>query len=188
MIRKQRIVLGISGASGAVIGVTLLRELAAAPDIETHLVITRSAERTLLEETDTSKDALFSSADVVYDNNDVGAAIASGTFRTIGMIVAPCSMKSLAGIANGYSDNLMLRAADVALKERRKLVLLTRESPLSAIHLRNMLELTRAGAIIMPPVVSYYNGHVTLEDINRQIAGRALDQFGISIPGFARWA
>jgi 4-hydroxy-3-polyprenylbenzoate decarboxylase len=183
----RRIVLGMSGASGAAIGVAILKALAAVGDVETHLVITKGAERTLLHETDVSAEDLFASADYVYDNDDVGAAIASGTFRTMGMIVAPCSMKSLAGVACGYSDNLLLRAADVTLKERRKLVLVTRESPLSPIHLKNMLDLSYAGAIIMPPVISYYNGHVTLDEITGQIAGKSLDLFGISVPGFARW-
>jgi len=127
-------------------------------------------------------------ADVCHDNRNLGAAIASGSFTTAGMIIAPCSMKTLAGIAHGYSDNLLLRAADVCLKERRKLVLAARECPLSSIHLRNMLTLSDMGALILPPVLTYYNNPQSVEDMTTHIAGKILDLFTLELPGFKRWA
>ncbi|MDR2820899.1 MAG: UbiX family flavin prenyltransferase, partial [Desulfovibrio sp.] len=130
---------------------------------------------------------ILSLADRAYDNHELGAAIASGSFNTSGMIVAPCSMKTLAGIAHGYSDNLLLRAADVCLKERRRLVLAVRECPLSAIHLRNMLTLSKMGAVILPPVLTYYNNPRSVEDMTLHIAGKILDMFELDLPGFNRW-
>lgn len=184
---KKRLVVGMSGASGAVLGIELLKALKENPEWETHLVISKGAEETILQETDYKPIEIMSLADKVYSIKDIGASIASGTFKTEGMIVVPCSMKTAAGIASGYSDNLLLRAADVTIKERRNLVLITRECPLSTIHLRNMLSLSELGAIIMPPVATYYNKPVCLEDMNRHIVGKILDRFGIELTGFNRW-
>ena len=150
---KKRLVIGISGASGAPLAVEVLKQLKKHPEIETHLVITRGAEMTLRSETDVSVETLRGFASVYHPIDEIGACIASGSFRTMGMIVVPCSMKTAAGIHSGYSDNLLLRAADVCLKERRKLVLVARESPLSTIHLRNLYELSQMGAVILPPML-----------------------------------
>ncbi len=184
---KKRLVVGISGASGAPLAVACLRALAAQPQVETHLVVTRGGELTIEQETQLSLDEVRALADVVYDNGDLGAAISSGTFRTEGMMVVPCSMKTAAGIASGYSDNLLLRAADVCLKERRRLVLVARESPLSTIHLRNLLELSQAGASILPPVVAFYNGPGCIEDVVDHIVGKVFDQFDLDYKGLRRW-
>lgn len=185
---KKRLVVGLSGASGIPIAVEVLRQLKNIPDIETHLVYTKGAELTIGLETKLTLADIRKLADVVYDNSNIGAGPASGTFRTIGMIVVPCSMKTLAGIVSGYSDNLLLRAADVTLKERRKLVLVTRECPLGTVHLRNMYEASRLGAIIVPPVLSYYNHPESLEDCTRHIAGKVLDQFELEPEGMNRWS
>lgn len=184
---KDRLVVGISGGSGMPIALELLRQLRENTDIETHLIYTRGAEMTLPLETDIRAEDLKNLADVVYDNYDIGAGPASGTFRTAGMVVVPCSMKTVAGISSGYSDNLLLRAADVTLKERRRLVLVTRECPLNAIHLRNMLELCRMGADILPPMLAYYNHPKTIEDCTRHIVGKILDCFHIEGEQFQRW-
>lgn len=179
--------MGISGGSGMPIALEILRQLKTCSDIETHLVYTRGAEITLPQETEFTVADLSVLADVVYHNTDIGAAPASGTFKTMGMIVVPCSMKTVAGICCGYSDNLLLRAADVTLKERRRLVLVTRECPLSTIHLRNMLELSQMGAEILPPMLTYYNHPQTVEDCTRHIAGKVLDRFDIEGENFRRW-
>jgi 4-hydroxy-3-polyprenylbenzoate decarboxylase len=184
---KKRIVIGISGASGAILAVELLQILRETPDYETHLVISRGAEATILQETKYSVAEVAKLADTVYDINAIGASLASGTFKTEGMIIIPCSMKTVAGIACGYSDNLLLRAADVTIKEGRRLVLVARECPFSAIHLRNMLTLAEAGAVIMPPVVSYYTKATGIEAMHRQIIGRILEKFSIEVKGFSRW-
>lgn len=183
---KNRLVIGISGASGVPVAVEILRQLRHS-EMETHLVYTRGAEMTLSQETTLTREELNAMADVVYDNANIGAAIASGTFRTAGMIVAPCSMKTVAGIVSGYSDNLLLRAADVTIKERRKLVLVARETPLSTIHLRNLYEISRMGAVVIPPVLSYYNHPDSVEACTAHIAGKVLDQFGIEGEHFCRW-
>ena len=172
----KRVVLGVSGASGAAIAMRIGERLAALSGVELHLVVTRSALRTFTQEL--GADAigrLVGLADRYYKIDDIGAAIASGSFRTAGMIVAPCSMKSLAGIATGLSDNLLVRAADVHLKERRPLVLLARETPLHLGHLRNMTAVTETGAIVMPPVPAFYRRPQTLDDIVDHIAARAID-------------
>lgn len=187
MNNKKRLVVGMSGASGAVLGVEVLKAIKENPEWEAHLVISKGAEETILQETNYKPIEVMNLADKVYSINDIGASIASGTFKTEGMIIVPCSMKTAAGVACGYSDNLLLRAADVTIKERRKLVLVTRECPLSTIHLRNMLALSELGAIIMPPVVTYYNKPVNLEDMNRHIIGKILDKFDIELSGFNRW-
>ena len=181
---KQRLVIGISGASGAPLAVDLLKALKPT-NVETHVVVTRGGMLTLREEC--GMDSVADLADVIYDNHDIGAGPASGSFRTMGMIVIPCSMKTAAGIHSGYSDNLLLRAADVTLKERRKLVLVARETPLSTIHLRNLYELSQMGAIIVPPVLSYYQKPGTLEDMNRHIVCKVLDQFSVETADFRRW-
>ena len=184
---KKRLIVGMSGASGASLGIELLEILQENPDYETHLVITKGAEETILYETDYTIAEVMALADKSHDINNIGASIASGTFRTEGMIIVPCSMKTVAGIACGYSDNLLLRAADVVIKEQRRLVLATRESPLSVIHLRNMLTLAELGAFIIPPMVTYYNKPASLKDMNRHIIGKILDKFGIEVNGFNRW-
>lgn len=183
----QRLVVGISGATGIPIALELLRQLKENPQVETHLVYTRGAEMTLAQESDLTLEELRSLADAVYDNSNVGAKPASGTFKTMGMVVVPCSMKTVAGICAGYSDNLLLRSADVTLKEGRKLVLVARETPLNGIHLRNMLELNRMGVEILPPMLTYYNHPKTIEDCTRHIVGKILDRFGIEGQCFHRW-
>ena len=184
---KKRLVIGMSGASGAGLTIQLLQQMKACPGWETHLVISKGAQMTIAQETDYTPSQVEAMADAAYDINDYGAKIASGTYRTEGMILLPCSMKTAAGISCGYSDNLLLRAADVTLKERRTLVLVPRESPFSTIHLRNMLTLAEAGAFIMPPVPPYYSKPSSLEEMNQQIIGKLLDRFQIPVPGFLRW-
>ncbi len=183
----RRIVVGISGGSGIPLAVELLLQLHAVPDVETHLVCTRGGEITAAQESDLSMDEIRALADVVYDNQNIGAYIASGTYKTDGMVVVPCSMKTVAGICSGYTDNLLLRAADVTLKERRKLLLVARECPLNTIHLRNMYELSRMGVEILPPMLTYYNHPQTIEDCTRHIVGKILDRFGIEGENFRRW-
>lgn len=184
---KKRLVLGMSGASGAILGIDILKTLRENPEWETHLVVSHGAELTVAEETEYKIDEVTALADKVYDIKNIGASIASGTFKTEGMVIVPCSMKTVAGIAGGYSDNLLLRAADVTIKEGRRLVVVPRESPLSVIHLRNMLALAQAGAMIIPPMITYYNKPLSLEDMNRHIVGKILDKFGIEAAGFNRW-
>ena len=184
---KKRLVVGLTGASGAPLAVELLRGMRSFPDWETHVVCSGIFARTLPLETGLSMEELEALADRMYPLEDIGASIASGTFRTEGMVIIPCSMKTLAGIASGYSDNLVLRAADVTLKERRKLVLVARESPLSSIHLKNMLFLSQCGATILPPMLTYYNCPQTVEDMTRHIVGKVLSEFGLELPGFHRW-
>lgn len=185
-MNKKRIVVGISGASGVPIAVEVLKGLKAA-GAESHLVVSRGGENVMRQETGQEPEEIKALADVVYEAEDLGAAIASGSYPTDGMIVVPCSMKTLAGIHSGYSENLILRAADVTLKERRKLVLVIRESPLSAIHLRNAYELSMMGAIILPPLVCYYHSFKEMEELTRYLGGRILDQFGIFSEAYVRW-
>lgn len=184
---KKRLVVGISGASGAPIAVELLRALRKTPLWESHLVISDGAKRTIETEAHCRVEDILALSDCTYEFGNIGAAIASGTFRTEGMVIAPCSMKTLAGIANGYSENLLLRAADVTIKEGRKLVLVVRETPLSAVHLKNMLFLAQIGVVILPAVLSYYSSPRSVEDMTRQIVGKALDRFGVESEGFGRW-
>lgn len=183
----RRIVVGISGGSGIPLAVELLRQLRVVKDVETHLVCTRGGEITVAQESDLAMEVIRSLADVVYDNQNIGAHIASGTYKTDGMVVVPCSMKTVAGICSGYTDNLLLRAADVTLKERRKLILVARECPLNTIHLRNMYELSQMGVEILPPMLTYYNHPQTIEDCTRHIVGKILDRFGIEGENFRRW-
>lgn len=184
---KKRLVIGMSGASGASLGIQMLEILREIPEWESHLVISKGAEETIKQETEYTIEDVIELADKVYSIKDIGASIASGTFKTEGMVIVPCSMKTVAGIACGYSDNLLLRAADVTIKERRNLVLVARESPLSTIHLRNMLTLSELGAIIMPPMITYYNKPHDMNDLNRHIIAKVLDRFGIEVNGFKRW-
>ena len=182
-----RIIVGISGATGAIYGIRLLQMLRAS-EVETHLVMSKWAIRTLLHETMVTEEDVRRLATKVYPSGDQGAAISSGSFLTSGMIIAPCSMRTLAAIANGQGDELMHRAADVVLKERRKLVLLCRESPLNDIHLENMLKLSRMGVVIAPPVPAFYNHPQSLDDIVNHTVARALDQFGVHIQDQKRWS
>lgn len=184
---KKRIVIGMSGASGAPLTLDVLRELQRHDDWESHLVVSHAAERTLRAETSVSLESLCKMADVCYDVEDIGAAIASGTFRTEGMIVVPCSMKTLAGIANGYADNLLLRAADVTLKQHRRLVLAVRETPMHAIHLRNLLEVVQMGAVALPSMMTFYTQPTNIDDMVHHITGKLLDEFGIETVDFRRW-
>lgn len=178
--------MGISGASGIAYGVRLL-ELAREVGLETHLVVTRAGQRTRGYETDLSAGQLAALADVSHPSGDVGASIDSGSFQTAGMIVAPCSARSLSAIAYGVGDDLLARAADVTLKERRRLVLMVRETPLTLGHLRAMVAVTESGAIVMPPVPAHYLRPETVDDIVHHTAGRALDLLGIEVPGLSRW-
>lgn len=181
---EKRLIVGVSGASGAPLAVALLKALRQT-DVKTHVMMTYGGELTLKQECGLV--SLADLADVVYDNHDIGAGPASGSFKTMGMIVIPCSMKTVAGIHSGYSDNLLLRAADVTLKERRKLVLVARETPLSTIHLRNLYELSRMGAIVIPPMLSYYHNPESIDEMSHHIVCKVLDQFGIDVPDFRRW-
>jgi flavin prenyltransferase len=184
-----RIVVGISGASGVIYGVRLLEVLRGVTDIETHVVVTPSARRTLAAETDLPPRHIEAISDVVYRPGDLAAAISSGSFRASGMVVAPCSMKTVAGIALSYADNLLLRAADVTLKERRPLLLLVRETPFHLGHLRLLVQVSELGAIVMPPMPAFYHHPKTLQDIVDQTVNRALDVLGIELDAdlFARW-
>ena len=184
---KQRLIIGMSGASGAPLTVELLKQLKQQDQYETHLICTKGAALTLEAETPLTRNQLYELADVVHENENIGAGPASGSYRTGGMIIVPCSMKTLAGIVSGYSENLLLRAADVTLKERRKLILIPRECPLSTIHLRNLYEISQLGAVVIPPVLSYYNNPQTIRDSTRHIVGKILDQFQIEGEKFQRW-
>lgn len=183
----MRVIVGISGATGIIYGIRLLERLREA-SVETHLVMSRWGGRTLLHETSYTREQVEALAHVSYAPSDMGAAISSGSFQTAGMIVAPCSAKTLAAIAHGYGDSLVHRAADVVLKERRTLVLSVREAPLSDIHLENMLKLSRMGVVILPPMPAFYQQPKTLDDIVDHTVTRMLDQFGIDVPGAARWS
>lgn len=187
MTDRARLIVGISGASGVIYGVRLLEALQKLP-VEAHLVMTRTAEVTLAHETDLKVSDVRRLANVAYRIDDLAAAVSSGSFRTIGMIVAPCSMRSLGEIAHGITSNLLTRAADVALKERRKLVLVARETPLHAIHLRNMAALSDMGAIIAPPMPAFYNRPKTLDDIVDHTVGRVLDLFDLDTGTVKRWS
>jgi 4-hydroxy-3-polyprenylbenzoate decarboxylase len=186
-MREKNLVVGISGASGAPLAIRLLEELKKTEEIKVHLVISDGGKMTIQQETDQTAEQVMALADAVYDNRDIGAAIASGSFRTMGMVVIPCSMKTAAGIVSGYSDNLLLRAADVTLKERRKLILVPRECPFGTIHLRNLYELSQMGAVVIPPMLSYYNHPTSVEDCTRHIVGKVMDQLDLDMEGFRRW-
>jgi 4-hydroxy-3-polyprenylbenzoate decarboxylase len=185
-MQRKRLIVGISGATGTVYGVRLL-QAARALDIETHLVVTKAGERTLAYETDVTIQEVRNMADYSYPNSDIGAAIASGSFPTIGMVVAPCSVHSLAEIAQCTTDGLLTRAADVCLKERRRLVLLFRETPLHAGHIRSMAAANENGAIIFPPVPAFYTRPGTVADIVDHTVGRVMDLFGLDAGLVQRW-
>jgi 4-hydroxy-3-polyprenylbenzoate decarboxylase len=187
MSALKRLIIGMSGASGVIYGVRALEMLREIPDLETHLVITPAAIRTLGEETDCTADYVRALADHVHNPKDIGAAISSGSFQTLGMLIAPCSVKTLSGIAHCYNSELIVRAADVCLKERRRLVLMFRETPLHAGHIALMERATLNGAIVMPPVPAFYHAPRTLDDIITQTVGRALDLFGIDTGKVKRW-
>ena len=187
MTAPRRIVVGISGASGAVYGVALLRALRAMAGIESHLVVSDAGWLNIAHETELARPDVEALADVVHDNAAIGASIASGSFGAQGMVVAPCSMRTLAAIAHGLADNLLTRAADVTLKERRRLVLLARESPLHLGHLRNMVAVTEMGAIVSPPVPAFYKRPQTVDDIVHHSVARALDALGIEHELDTRW-
>ena len=187
MPEPRRVVVGISGASGAVYGVRLLQALRELGGIETHLVVSGAGWQNLRHELDLPRPAVEALADVVHEVANVGARIASGSFLTEGMVVAPCSMRTLAAIAHGLGDNVLTRAADVTLKERRRLVLLARESPLHLGHLRNMVAATEMGAIVSPPVPAFYKRPRTVEDIVDHSVARALDALGIANELTTRW-
>lgn len=183
---RRRMIVGISGASGVVYGVRLL-DMLRTLDIESHLVMTRAAEMTLAYETDFKASDVRALADYSYAIGDVGAAISSGSFKTIGMVIAPCSVRSMSEIATGVTSGLLTRAADVVLKERRRLVLMVRETPFHSGHLRTMLTLSDMGAVIAPPLPAFYAKPQTLDDAVAQSLGRVLDLFGFDAPGTARW-
>jgi len=182
----KRLIVGISGASAAIYGIRLL-EVLKETDVETHLVVTSAARKIILMETNFKVEEVEAMADHVYDIDDIGAAIASGSFKTNGMVIIPCSIKSLSAIANSYGANLLLRAADVTLKERRRLVAVVRETPLHRGHLQLMLRLTDMGAIIFPPLPAFYHRPRTVEDIVDYTVGRVLDLFGVDHALFERW-
>lgn len=187
MSKKKRLIVGISGATGAIYGVRMLEILAKIEDIETHLVMSKAGRMTIQVETPFAVKEVEAMADVVHDINNVGASISSGSFRTEGMVIVPCSMKSMGAIAHSLGADLLVRAADVVLKERKKLVLVVRETPLHLGHLEAMAELTRIGAMIFPPVPAFYHRPKTLDDVINQTVTRILDQFDIDVGLFQRW-
>jgi 4-hydroxy-3-polyprenylbenzoate decarboxylase len=185
-MKPMRLIIGMTGATGSIYGVRLLERLRQM-GVETHLTISKWGIQTLLHETSYTKDQVEALADVSYSPGDLGAAIASGSFQADGMCIVPCSVKTLGAIAHGYGESLVHRAADVTLKERRRLVLAVREAPLSDIHLENMLKLSRMGAVILPPMPAFYTNPRTLDDIVDHTVARLLDQFGLEMPGAVRW-
>jgi len=187
-IRPRRIVVAITGATGAVYGVRLLEHLRAIPGVESHLVISDAAVLTLHQEVDLQRRDVEQLAHVVHKNREIGASIASGSFQSDGMVIAPCSMKTLAAVAHGLADNLVARAADVVLKERRRLILMVRETPLNLAHLRNMTAVTEMGGIVFPPLPSFYNRPATIEEMVDHTVARVLDLLGIENSVAPRWS
>ena len=185
--RPRRLIVAITGATGAVYGVRLLQQLAATPGVETHLVVTDAAALTLHQEMDMQRRDVEAMAHVVHKNRDIGASIASGSFQSDGMVVAPCSMKTLASVAHGLSDNLVARAADVVLKERRRLVMMVRETPFNLAHLRNMTAVTEMGGIVFPPLPSFYHKPASIEEMVDHTVGRVIDLFGLEHGLAPRW-
>lgn len=185
----QRIIIGLTGASGAIYGIRLLEVLRSVAEVETHLIVSAAAKQTIALETSYRLRDVLAMADVVYEDRDIAAAISSGSFITSGMIIMPCSIKTLSGIANSYNDTLITRAADVVLKEKRKLILGVRETPLHLGHLRLMMNVIEIGAIIFPPMPAFYHKPETVQDIVDQTVNRILDQYGITLPQtlFTRW-
>ena len=184
----MRIIVGINGASGVIYGIRLLQVLSTIKDVETHLIISAAGARTIEIETEFSAETVKKLADYNYDIEDIGARLASGSFLSEGMIIAPCSMKTLSALANSYGDNLLTRAADVTLKERRRLLLMVREAPLHLGHLKNMVAVTEMGGIVLPPVPAFYHKPQTIQDIIDHIVGKALDLFNIQHNLFKPWA
>ncbi len=182
----MKLIVGISGASGVILGMELLKALKAL-QVETHLLISDGARTTFKYETDLEIDQVMNMADYCYDMNNLAAVISSGSFRTDGMIIIPCSMKTLAAVAHGYADNLMTRAADVCLKEGRKVILVPRETPLGKVHLKNMVEAADNGCMIMPPMLTFYNGPRTVQDQINHLVGKILMQFGLDYEAFSAW-
>ena len=182
----RRLIVGMTGSTGAIFGIRLLEALKHS-EVESHLIISKWAQRTIEHETRHSLEQVRSLATVVHSQGDMGASISSGSFITEGMVVIPCSVRTLGGIANGYGEHLVHRAADVILKERRRLVLVVRETPLSEVHLENMLKLARMGVVMLPPMPAFYNHPQTVDDIVDHIVFRVLDQFGIAAPFAKRW-
>ena len=185
--KPKRLIVAITGATGAIYGVRLLQALRQLPQIETHLIVSDAGWLTIAHELDISKDAVRALAHTTHAVNNIGASIASGSFLCDGMIVAPCSMKTLSAVAHGFSDNLISRAADVMLKERKPLTLMVRETPLSTIHLRNMLAVSEAGGVIFPPVPAFYQKPADLDEMIDHTVGRILDQQGIHRDDIKRW-
>ena len=181
------LIIGITGATGVIYGIRLLEVLATKKDIETHLIISDTGEVNIRQETDWDLEAIKALADYSYDINDVGARLASGSFKRDGMIVAPCSIKTLSALANSYTENLLVRAGDVTIKERKRLVVVVRETPLHLGHIRNMERLAEMGAIIMPPMPAFYHKPKTIEDIIDHTVGKILDIFDIEHNLFQRW-
>lgn len=185
----KRIIVGISGASGTHLACRLVSQLKRYAECEVHVVVTDSGRLTASFEEPQLFEQMLASADCVHSNASLGESIASGTFKTEGMVIIPCSMKTVAGIASGYSDNLLLRAADVTLKEQRPLVLVARETPMNAIHLRNLAQLASVpGVTLMPPMMTYYHHPKTIEDMEDQLIGKIFDRFGLEYPPFGRWS
>jgi polyprenyl P-hydroxybenzoate/phenylacrylic acid decarboxylase-like protein len=183
----KRLIVAITGATGSIYGLRILEALRAAGGWETHLVVSDAGMLNAWQEYRVSRKDVQDRADVVHNVRDVGASIASGSFITEGMVVAPCSMKTLSAVAHAYSDNLIARAADVVLKERRRLVLITREAPLNLAHLRNMVAVTEMGGVIFPPVPAFYSGATTTDELVNHTVGRVLDLFGVQHDSIARW-
>ncbi|MDB5866940.1 MAG: UbiX family flavin prenyltransferase [Betaproteobacteria bacterium] len=184
---KRRLIVGITGATGSIYGLRILEALRASGGWETHLVVSEAGMLNAWQEYKLARKDIQTLADVVHNVRDIGASVASGSFITEGMVIAPCSMKSLSGVAHAYSDNLITRAADVVLKERRRLVLLTREAPLNLAHLRNMVAVTEMGGIVFPPVPAFYSGAKTIDDLINHSVGRVLDLFGVEHDSIQRW-
>ena len=184
---RRRIIVAITGATGAIYGVRLLQRLSAAPGVETHLVISDAASLTLHQEVGLQRRDVEALAHVVHRNREIGASIASGSFQTDGMVIAPCSMKTLAAVALGLSDNLIARAADVVLKERRRLVLMVRETPFNLAHLRNMMAVTEMGGIVFPPLPSFYHRPATIDEMVDHTVARVLDLLGVTNALAPRW-
>jgi polyprenyl P-hydroxybenzoate/phenylacrylic acid decarboxylase-like protein len=184
---KKRLIVGITGATGSIYGLRILEALRAAGGWESHLVVSEAGMLNAWQEYKLARKDIQKLADVVHSVRDIGASVASGSFITEGMVIAPCSMKTLSGVAHAYSDNLITRAADVVLKERRRLVLLTREAPLNLAHLRNMVAVTEMGGIIFPPVPAFYSGAKTIDDLVNHSVGRVLDLFGVEHDSIKRW-
>jgi polyprenyl P-hydroxybenzoate/phenylacrylic acid decarboxylase-like protein len=186
-VHKPRLIVGVSGSSAPQLAHTLLQALHDLGTVETHLVLTRGAEVSIKLEMGLSAGDFETLADVVHEPTNLAAPISSGSFQTLGMVIMPCSMKTLAAVASGFSADLVSRAADVCLKERRRLVLVPRETPLNLVHIRNMETVTLAGATVLPPVPAFYHRPRTIEDLLKQTAGKVLDQFGIEHALFERW-